>query len=416
MNKLVVIPIVILTLLAIDLYAYQGFKAAFGNLSASGKKILQWTYWSISQLLMAGIVVYNFIDPGLIGRTLRSFIMVGVFIVYFTKMIVLPFVLIDDLIRLGKWVYVKVSGNELTGSFSGNSISRSQFLGRLGLAVASVPMAGMIYGIVAGAHDYRIRRASVKLPNLPDEFDGLKILQLSDIHSGSFFNKTAVERGVKMALDEKPDLILFTGDLVNNTADEMDNFWDLFSQVQAPMGVFSVLGNHDYGDYYRWSSDEAKKKNLERLKEGQRKMGWQILMNEHVWLERGNSKIALIGIENWGAGGFAKYGDLPQAYNGAENAPVKLLLSHDPSHWNAQVTKDFPDIDVAFAGHTHGMQFGIEKAGIKWSPVQYRYKQWGGLYQEGNQYLYVNRGFGYIGYPGRIGMPPEITVMELKQG
>lgn len=416
MNRVFVISVLVLILLAIDFYAFQGAKAAFGNLSDQGKKTLNIVYWGISISLLIGIIVYNFVSPELIGRTARSFIMVAVFMVYFAKTLVLPFVLIDDLIRLGKWVYVKATGNMLTGSFAGNSISRSEFLGRVGLAVAAVPIVGMIYGIVAGAHDYRVRRASVKLPNLPDEFDGLKIVQLSDIHSGSFFNKTAVKRGIQMVLDQKPDMIFFTGDLVNNIADEMDEYWEIFGELKAPMGVYSVLGNHDYGDYYRhWETKEAKAANLEKLKEGQKNMGWRLLMNEHVWIEKGNSKIALLGIENWGEGGFAKYGDLSKAYKGAEDAPVKLLLSHDPSHWNSQVTQEYKDIDIAFAGHTHGMQFGIEKAGIKWSPVQYRYKQWGGLYQNGSQYLYVNRGFGYLGYPGRIGMPPEITVLELKK-
>lgn len=406
----------VLILLAIDFYAFQGTKAAFGELSEQGKKWLNIAYWGISLVLIAGILMYNFIDPEKVNRSFRSFIMVAVFMVYFAKIIMLPFVLIDDLIRLGKWISAKLSGDELNKALGGEAISRSEFLGRVGLGVASIPVIGMLYGIIAGAHDYRIRKEKVWLPNLPEAFDGLKILQLSDIHSGSFFNKEAVKRGIRMIQDQKADVIFFTGDLVNNTADEMEPYKDIFGALSAPLGVFSVLGNHDYGDYFRWESPEQKAANLERLKNIQKEMGWRLLLNENIRIEKNGESIALIGIENWGKGRFSKYGDLAKAYKGAEDAPVKLLLSHDPSHWNEEVTKQYQDIDIAFAGHTHGMQFGIETADIKWSPVQYRYDQWAGLYQNQKQYLYVNRGFGYIGYPGRIGMPPEITVLELKRG
>jgi predicted MPP superfamily phosphohydrolase len=214
---------------------------------------------------------------------------------------------------------------------------------------------------------------------------------------------------------EKPDLILFTGDLVNNKSEEIVPYIDVFKTLNAPLGVYSVLGNHDYGDYVSWPSDEAKKQNLDRLKQHHADMGWRLLMNEHVILERHNQKLALIGIENWGARGFTKYGDMKKAVAGLEdsNIPVKILLSHDPSHWDAQVRKDYPDIALTLSGHTHGMQFGIEIPGFKWSPVQYLYKQWAGLYQENGQFLYVNRGFGFLGYQGRLGILPEITLIEL---
>ena len=266
-----------------------------------------------------------------------------------------------------------------------------------------------------GAHDYRVRRQTVKLPNLPASFDGLKIAQLSDIHSGSFFNKKAVRGGVEMVLAEKPDVIFFTGDLVNNEASEVMEYIDVFNKLKAPLGVYSITGNHDYGDYHRWASAEAKQKNFNDLKEAHRLLGFDLLMNQHRFLESGGEKIAIIGIENWGGRGFAKYGKLDEAYRGTEEASVKLLLSHDPSHWDAQVRPLYHDIDLMFAGHTHGFQFGVELGNFKWSPSQYAYKQWAGLYQEGSQYLYVNRGFGYLGYPGRIGMPPELTIIELKR-
>jgi hypothetical protein len=245
-------------------------------------------------------------------------------------------------------------------------------------------------------------------------FRGLRIVQLSDIHSGSFTDPDAVHKGIQKVLDLKPDLILFTGDLVNNEASEMKNYSDMFATLKAPMGVFSTLGNHDYGDYVQWPSAAAKKQNLEMLKQVHAGMGWRLMMNEHVMLERGGEQIALIGIENWSAKArFPKYGDLPAAYAGAGAAPFKILMSHDPSHWDAQVVPQFPDIDLMLAGHTHGMQFGVELPWLKWSPVQYVYKQWAGLYQQGKQKLYVNRGFGFIGYPGRVGILPEITLIEL---
>jgi uncharacterized protein len=210
-------------------------------------------------------------------------------------------------------------------------------------------------------------------------------------------------------------VIFFTGDLVNEETQEVDNYIHVFDKVKAPLGVFSITGNHDYGDYRIWSSTEAKQKNFQDLKTAHRLLGWDLLMNEHRFLRVDGEQLVVVGIENWGTGRFPKYGQLDKAYQGAEDIPFKVLLSHDPSHWDAQVRPEYPDIDLMLAGHTHGFQFGVEAAGIKWSPSQWIYKQWAGLYQEGQQYLYVNRGYGYIGYPGRIGILPEITVFELKK-
>jgi predicted MPP superfamily phosphohydrolase len=298
---------------------------------------------------------------------------------------------------------------------SGTVIPRSEFLAKTALIATAVPFTALAYGIISGAHDYRVRRKTVYLPNLPKSFEGIKIGQLSDIHSGSFFNKIAVKGGVEEFLKEKPDVIFFTGDLVNNEASEVKDYLNIFDKLKAPLGTYSITGNHDYGDYKRWASQRDKQENFKNLVQAHKQMGFDILMNEHRYLEQSGEKIAIIGIENWGGGGFAKYGKLDQAYAGIEDATVKLLLSHDPSHWNAQVRKSYNDIDMTFAGHTHGFQFGVEIGDFKWSPSQYAYKQWAGLYKEDNQYLYVNRGFGYIGYPGRIGIPPELTVIELKR-
>ena len=306
-------------------------------------------------------------------------------------------------------------GNRGSGNLAGPVIPRSEFLSKIALATTAVPFSAFAYGIISGAHDYRVKRVTVKLKNLPKSFDGLRIGQLSDIHSGSFWNKTAVKGGVEMMMKEKPDVIFFTGDLVNNEASEVKEFIPIFDKLKAPLGVFSITGNHDYGDYKSWVSPEEKQRNFKDLVQAHKILGFDILMNEHRFLEQGGEKIAIIGNENWGAGRFSKYGKLDLACQGTDEAAVKLLLSHDPTHWDAQVRRNHPDIDVTFAGHTHGFQFGVEIGNFKWSPVQYVYRQWADLYREGDQYIYVNRGFGYLGYPGRVGIPPELTIMELKR-
>ena len=292
-------------------------------------------------------------------------------------------------------------------------ITRSVFLSWLGLGIGGGLYTSLLYGF-SNKYNYKVKRVSLKYPNLPPALRGIRIAQLSDIHSGSFTDKTAVSKGVEKVLSLRPDLILFTGDLVNNTADEMNNYKDLFSQLKAPLGVYSILGNHDYGDYVAWPDPGAKKKNLDNLKDVHRQLGWRLLLDENVTLQKENDQIALIGIQNWSAlKRFPKYGNLNKAYKGTENMPFKILMSHDPTHWDAEVRPKFPDIDLMLAGHTHGMQFGVEIPWLRWSPVQYVYKQWMGLYEEGAQKLYINRGYGFIGYPGRVGILPEITLLEL---
>ncbi|MGQ0739891.1 MAG: metallophosphoesterase, partial [Bacteroidota bacterium] len=298
---------------------------------------------------------------------------------------------------------------------AGEKISRSLFLSWTGLLAGGGLFGTLIYGF-GNKYRYQVKKIKLAYDNLPAVFKGLKIVQISDIHSGSFTDKEAVMKGVQKIMNEKPDLILFTGDLVNNVAEEMDDYLDIFSRLNAPMGVYSTLGNHDYGDYVSWDSDADKKANLEKLKGVHQQLGWRLLMNEHVLLERGTDKMAVIGIENWSAKArFPKYGNLAKAYTGAEAVPFKILMSHDPSHWKAEVLESYPGIDLVLSGHTHGMQFGVEIPGLRWSPVQYVYKEWAGLYEqeEGSQKLYVNRGFGFLGYPGRVGILPEITVLEL---
>ena len=342
-------------------------------------------------------------------------ILIGVFL---GKVLIAAFLLLTDLImvipNIVSFFYSFKQNPPGSPPEGSRFISRLTFISQTALFLGALLTTGLAYGM-SNRYRYKIRRVRVQLKDLPTEFKGLKIAQISDIHSGSFDDQHAVSEGIATLMNEKPDLILFTGDLVNNKAEEIVPYMDVFKVLKAPLGVYSILGNHDYGDYVSWPSDEAKKQNLEQLKQHQAAMGWRLLLNEHVILERNNQQLALIGIENWGARGFTKYGDMEKAVAGLKdlNIPVKILMSHDPSHWEAQVRKDYPNIALTLSGHTHGMQFGIEIPGFKWSPVQYLYKQWAGLYQEQNQYLYVNRGFGFLGYQGRLGILPEITIMEL---
>jgi hypothetical protein len=288
-----------------------------------------------------------------------------------------------------------------------------EILPATGLTLTFFLALSLIYGILFNPYNYKFYRTIITLPNLPDEFNGIKIIQLSDIHCGSFNKKEPLIDVVNKINEEKPDLIFFTGDLVNSHASEFDPYVDIFKNLKAKYGVYSITGNHDYGDYAKWKSDDEKKKNFQYLIEQHSKVGWRLLMDENILIGT-KEKIAIIGIQNWsGRRNFSKYGDLEKAYPGCESAAVKLLLSHDPSHWDTEVIKKYPDIDITFSGHTHGMQFGFEFGRFRFSPVQWVYKQWAGLYKHNNQYLYVNRGFGFIGYPGRVGILPEVTVMTL---
>jgi uncharacterized protein len=418
-GNLTFVIISVLIFILLDLYVFQGVKFLTHGFQPATRRIIHYLYWSLTVISLTGYMTFHFGNPDSWSALWRTFIFSFILVNYFSKIFLIIFLLIDDLKRLIEWIVEKVStifGREPVVASEGKHISRSEFIVKTGFLVAAVPLVSMSYGIIAGAHDYRIRRVKLNLKNLPASFDGLTIGQLSDIHSGSFYNKTAVQGGVEMLLKEKPDMIFFTGDLVNNIATEVNEYIDVFSKVKAPLGVYSVMGNHDYGEYVKWPSVAARQANVKDVIRAHKLMGWDILMNENRILQRNGEKIAILGIENWGTGRWPKYGRLDQAYRGTEDASVKLLLSHDPSHWDGQVRKQYKDIDVMFAGHTHGFQFGVEIGNIKWSPSQYFYKQWAGLYKEGEQQLYVNRGFGFLGFPGRVGMPPEITIFELKRG
>jgi uncharacterized protein len=372
------------------------------------RRALFFLYWFISALALFGVLMYNQIDPKQF-KELRLYITTFFFVLLMGKLFTSVFLLIDDVRRGFTWIVNLLPFNE-----SEFSTSRADFMKKTALVAGAVPIATMSFGIISGAHDYRVRKRIISSPNLPKAFDGIRIAQISDIHTGSFYNKTAVMGGVDMLMEQKPDITFFTGDLVNNSSTEAKNYLDVFKKVTAPLGVFSVMGNHDYGDYNSWATPQDKLKDIQKLHEMHRYMGWDILLNENRTVTVDKDEIAILGCENWGNGRFSKYGDMQKTIDGLQEQPFKILLSHDPSHWDAQILKDYKDIDLTLAGHTHGFQFGVEFGDFRWSPSQYLYPRWADLYTEGNQHLYVNRGYGFLGYPGRIGILPEITILELK--
>ncbi|MGB4773889.1 MAG: metallophosphoesterase [Daejeonella sp.] len=417
-NRILGLIIIGVLLIIIDIYIYRAIRSV--RPKWTNKKYLSFTYiwWGYTVLLLLGVFISIFLN---IKFMLRSVILVLFFVTFVSKIFILPFLFVDDLRRAFIWIKRKLFPEKeklyLEESNNTQTIPRSEFLIKAGTLVAAIPLASLTYGIVSGAYDYRVRRKTLYFPNLPQAFDGIKLGQISDIHSGSFYDRKAVLGGVEMLLKEKPDFVFFTGDLVNNIASEMRDYQDIFSKVKAPLGVFSTLGNHDYGDYYFGKEvTSAKVKNLADLKTTHKNMGWDLLLNENRRIKVDGEEIAILGIENWGAGRFAKYGRMDLAVKDTDDAPVKLLLSHDPSHWRAQILTEYPQIDAMFSGHTHGMQFGIVKEKFQWSPVKYIYKEWAGHYQEDNQQLYVNVGYGFLGYPGRVGILPEITIFELRKG
>lgn len=405
-------------LIFIDLYFYQALRTIMIGSSIARRNLVFYIYWGFTLFSFLLFLMPTFIPFQDWPKIVRVYLFAFVFMVLISKIIGSVFIAMDDIIRLFRWIgsFFTKAPETVAGETVQNphAISRLKFLSYVAVGMAALPFASFVYGMVKGAFDYKVHRLKVVLPNLPDAFNGLRIVQISDIHSGSFVSTSPLEEAVRIVNEQKADIVFFTGDLVNDRAVEVEPHMAALSKIKAPMGVYSTLGNHDYGDYATWDSAEAKRNNLEDLKKKHAQLGWKLMMNEHVALERGEDKIALIGIENWGGNlNFPKYGDMKKAYAGAENYPVKLLLSHDPSHWDKQVRLEYKDIDITFSGHTHGFQFGIEIPGFRWSPSQYVYKEWAGLYTQENQHIYVNRGLGFLGYPGRVGILPEITVMEL---
>jgi uncharacterized protein len=400
----------LLLMLALDAYLFQSLKVLLSSAQTNVRNALLISHWIISALSILFILAaFNFQMDGW-NKTLITYLRTLIFIIYLSKFLVFPLLLIDDIRRLGIFFYEKMPFSSDTSFNPG----RSKFLVSLGWIIGSIPFLTMTYGMLRNPYRFKVYREKIKLQNFPAQLAGLKIIHISDIHSGSFTQKEEVKKSVDLINKEKPDLVFFTGDLVNNRSSEMLDYMDVFDKIQSKYGVYSVLGNHDYGHYNSWS-EEDRIVDLNKLIEIHKKLGWNLLMNDNQILEIEGHRLAIIGVENYSASPrFPKYGDLQKACQGCEDADVKVLLSHDPSHWEDQVTKKFQDIAITFSGHTHGMQFGIEIPGwFKWSPVQYVYPQWAGLYQNKDQYLYVNRGLGFLGYAGRVGILPEITAIEL---
>ncbi len=395
----------IIVIFLIDLYAFQAFKTVFKN---------NWTYflyWVISILVLVNFVYWFY------GLDRKDFshphsYTFAIFITFFLpKLVILSFMFGEDVVRLFQKISSYFSVSQ-TRSIPG----RRKFVSQIAFGLAAIPFASFLYGIYKGKYNFKVLQYTLTFDDLPESFNGYQITQISDVHSGSFDNPEKVAYAIDLINQQKSDLILFTGDLVNNKAEEMLPYKELFKKLKAKDGMFSVLGNHDYGDYITWNSKQAKVQNFEDLKTIQKEIGFDLLLNESRFITKNNERIAIIGVENWGTGGFKQAGDLQKASKNVKNSDFKILLSHDPSHWDAQIVNHKKKFHLTLSGHTHGMQFGIEIPGwIKWSPVKWRYKQWAGIYKKNEQYINVNRGFGYLAFPGRVGILPEITVIKLKK-
>lgn len=406
--------IFLMLVVLIDLYAYKGLNTALGNHSLTVRRIVRFLYWIVSIGILA-LITYSLVtmqDPRARRDHSWAFSLVALFLLFFLpKLVMVVFHGLDDLLHLGRWLWAKL----LPGAVNepGEGITRLRFLSQLGLIVAAIPFTGVLYGVTKGRSSFNVARVPVRSGRLPKAFHGMKVVQISDTHLGSYGGDlTLVRHGIDLINAETPDLVLFTGDLVNDYAEEAEPFIAEFARLEARLGKYSVLGNHDYSDYPRWTSQEAKAENLSRLKAIHTEMGFRLLLDEHEAIEVDGERIGLLGVQNWGHR-FQQYGDLQKTMRGSEQLPYRILLSHDPTHWEHQVWGT--GIDLTLSGHTHGAQLGVKIGGTQYSPAQWVYKHWAGLYAEGGQQLYVNRGFGFIGFPGRVGMPPEITVLELQR-
>ena len=393
----------------IDFYAFQAVRTTFRN---------KWI--NIAYLIISIVILGNFIyqlanmDRST-GLQIKVNLAIGLFLtLYIPKMVVMILMFGEDIIRVPQalYRYFSTGGMAETGYLP----SRRKFISELALGVAAIPFVSFLYGMVKGKYNFKVLKYTLHFDDLPTAFDGYRITQISDIHSGSFDNKEKIEYAVNLINEQASDVIFFTGDMVNNIASEMLPWKDTFSKLTAKDGMYSVLGNHDYGDYVRWDTAENKADNLEELKKIEKEIGFDLMLNESRFIEKNGQRIAIVGVENWGKG-FKQKGDLKKASEQLNENDFKILLSHDPTHWQEQVINDDYHYHLTLSGHTHGMQFGIEIPGlIKWSPVKWRYKYWAGIYKEKGQYINVNRGFGFLAFPGRVGIWPEITVIELKKG
>lgn len=401
--------IALVVFLAVEFYAFQAFRAVTK---------IRWilaAYILISLVILI-YIIYSFTQyDRSVGQNKQSLFTIGLLLVVYVPKLVLTLVMFgEDLFRLAAGGINYFVNNDPSIS---NIPSRRKFVGQIALALAAIPFASLIYGIFEGKYNFKVIKQTVFFPDLPDAFDGFRITQISDVHSGSFDNPEKINYAIDLINEQQSDMILFTGDIVNTHAKEMFPWIETFNRIKKhEFGKYSVLGNHDYGEYVSWPSDEAKEENFEAIKKLYGQIGFNLLLNEHTFIEKGGEKIALVGVENWGHK-FKAAGDLGKASQGLSDKDFKVLMSHDPSHWDYKVKDDPKHFQLTLSGHTHGMQFGIEIPGVfQWSPVQYVYKQWAGLYENRGRYVYVNRGLGFHAYPGRVGIWPEITVLELKKG
>ena len=399
--------ITLLLLVFFQWYSYQALKTAISN------RWILYGYVFFTVIIVGNLLFYTLILERNTTNEPRLMYAIGFFLsLLIFQLLVSVILLAEDVFRIPQALYSFLKRVPEQTQFIP---SRRKIISQIALGLASIPFASLLYGMYRGKYNYKVLSYNLEFEDLPDAFDGFKITQISDIHSGSFDNQTKVQYGVDLVNQQKSDLVLFTGDLVNNRADEIKPWIKIFNKIKAEFGVFSILGNHDYGDYMRWESPAAKRKNMEDLYDAHNEMGWDLLLNESRFIEKDGERLAIIGVENWGSG-FKKAGDLNKALNKVSEKDFKILLTHDPSHWEAQVIPHPFKIHLTLSGHTHGMQFGIEIPGvIKWSPAKWRYKQWAGVYGENKQYLNVNRGFGYLAYPGRVGMWPEVSVITLSK-
>jgi predicted MPP superfamily phosphohydrolase len=395
-----------------DYYAFQSLRTVTKSNWWYG------LYWVFTVAVLANFIFQFYSFNRSDGFSHTNAYAVGFLIAMVVPKLVLVAIMFgEDVLRIPQGIYSYFMQNSEGDNGVKHFPARRKFISQIALGIAAIPFSSILYGMYKGKYNFKVLKYTLHFEDLPEAFDGYRLTQISDIHSGSFDNIKKVEYAIDLINEQQSDVILFTGDMVNNKATELEPYVPIFSKLKAKDGLYSVLGNHDYGDYVKWSSDEAKAQNLEDLKSLQNKIGFDMLLNENRFIEKDGERIAIVGVENWGKGGFKKAGDLKKAASKVEKEDFKILMSHDPSHWDAQVVNDDYHYHLTLSGHTHGMQFGIEIPGwFKWSPVKWRYKRWAGIYEELGQYINVNRGFGYLAFPGRVGIWPEITVIELKKG
>ncbi|MES2577089.1 MULTISPECIES: metallophosphoesterase [unclassified Flavobacterium] len=398
-----------LILLVIELYTFQVLKTLIKS------KPILFSIQIISILVLVYIVYSLMQFDRSVGQTKQMMVIMGLLLIVYVPKLILTLILMgEDIFRLGAGTVNYFVNYDKNTDFLN---SRRKFVSQIGLGLAAVPFLSLIYGVTIGKYNYKVIKQRIFFPDLPDAFDGFTITQISDVHSGSFDNPEKINYAIDLVNEQNSDMILFTGDIVNTDAKEMHPWIETFNRIKKhEYGKYSVLGNHDYGEYVTWPSEAAKEDNFKAIKDLYGQIGFKLMLNEHTFIEKGDEKIALVGVENWGHN-FKKAGDINKASQHVNKEDFKILMSHDPSHWEHEVQHHEKNFHLTLSGHTHGMQFGIEIPGyFKWSLAQYVYKQWAGLYENVGRYVYVNRGFGFHAYPGRVGIMPEITVIELKKG